>query len=45
MIVKIIQNFENKMGLQTNSLEAMIEKMQDKFNKDLEKIKKLINNE
>ena len=40
MIVKMIQNFENKMELQTNSLEARIEKMQEKFNKDLEKIKK-----
>ena len=41
MIVKIIQNFENKMDLQTNSLEAMIEKMQDKFNKDLEEKKRV----
>ena len=40
MIVKIIQNLENKMELQINSLEARIEKMQDKFKKDLEEIKK-----
>ena len=40
MIVKMIQNFENKMELQINSLETRIEKMQEKFNKDLEEIKK-----
>ena len=40
MIVKMIQNLENKMGLQINSLETRIEKMQEKFNKDLEEIKK-----
>ena len=40
MIVKIIQNFENKMELQINSLETRTEKMQEKFNKDLEEIKK-----
>ena len=40
MIVKIIQNIENKMELQINSLETRIEKMQEKFNKDLEEIKK-----
>ena len=39
MIVKIIQNFENKMELQINSLETRIEKVQEKFNKDLEEIK------
>ena len=44
MIVKMIQNLENKMEL--NSLETRIEKMQEKFNKDLEEIKKeSINNE
>ena len=37
---KIIQNLENKMELHVNSLEARIEKMQEKFNKDLEEIKK-----
>ena len=40
MIVKMIQNFENKMELQINSLETRIEKMPEKFNKDLEEIKK-----
>ena len=46
MIVKMIQNFESKMELQINSLETRIEKMQEKFNKDLEEIKKeSINNE
>ena len=40
MIVKIIQNLENKMELQINSLETKIEKMQEMFNKDLEEIKK-----
>jgi len=40
MIVKMIQNLENKMELQINSLETRIEKMQDMFNKDLEEIKK-----
>ena len=35
MIVKMIQNLENKMELQINSLETRIEKMQEKFNKDL----------
>ena len=46
MIVKMIQNLENKMDLQINSLETKIEKMQEIFNKDLEEIKKeSINNE
>ena len=36
MIVKMIQNLENKMELQINSLETRIEKMQEMFNKDLE---------
>ena len=40
MIIKIIQNLENKMYLQINSLETRIEKMQEMFNKDLEEIKK-----
>ena len=40
MIVKIIQNLENKMELQINSLETRIEVMQERFNKDLEEIKK-----
>ena len=45
MIVKMIQNPENKMELQINSLETRIEKMQEMFNKDLKEIKKSINNE
>ena len=40
MIIKMIQNLENKMYLQINSLETRIEKMQEMFNKDLEEIKK-----
>ena len=39
MIVKMIQNLENKMELQKNSLEKRVEKMQEMFNKDLEEIK------
>ena len=35
MIVKMIQDLENKMGLQINSLDTSIEKMQERFNKDL----------
>ena len=45
MIVKMIQNLENKMELHINSLETRIEKMQELFNKDLEEVKKSINNE
>ena len=40
MIVKMIQNFENKIKLQINNLETRIEKMQEKFNRDLQEIKK-----
>ena len=40
IIAKMIQNLENKMELQINSLESKIEKMQEQFNKDLEEIKK-----
>ena len=40
MIVKMIQNLENKMESQINSLETRVEKMQERFNKDLEEIKK-----
>ena len=36
MIVKMIQNLENKMELQINRLERRIEKMQEMLNKDLE---------
>ena len=40
MIVKMIQNLEIKMESQTNSLETRIEKIQERFIKDLEEIKK-----
>ena len=38
MIVKMIQNLENKMELQINRLETRTEKMQEMFKKDLEEI-------
>ena len=38
MIVMMIQNLEIKMESQLNSLETMIEKMQERFNKDLKEI-------
>ena len=41
MIVKMIQNLENKMESQINSLETRIEKMQERFNKDLEEKKRV----
>ena len=41
MIVKLIQNLENKMELQINSLETRTEKIQEMFNKDLEDIKRV----
>ena len=41
MIVKMIQNLENKRELQINSLETRIEKMQERFNKDLEEKKRV----
>ena len=40
MIVKMIQNLEIKMESQINSLETRIEKMQERFDKDLEEMKK-----
>jgi len=40
MIVKMIQNLENKMESQINSLETRIQKIQERFNKDLEGKKK-----
>ena len=40
MIVKMIQSVENTIESQINSLETRIEKMQEKFNRDLEEIKK-----
>ena len=39
MILEMIENLENKMKLQINSLETRNEKMQEKFNKDLEEIR------
>ena len=46
MIVKMVQNFENKMELQINSLETRIKKIQEMFNKDIKEIKKeSVNNE
>ena len=36
MIVKMIQNLEIKMESQINSLETKIEKMKERFNKELE---------
>ena len=47
MIVKTIQNLENKMELQINRLDTIIKKMQEVFNKDLEEIKSqsIMNNE
>ena len=38
MIVKMVQNLKNEMDLQINSLDSRIEKMQERFNKDLEEI-------
>ena len=40
MIIKMIQNLENKMKVKINSLKTRIEKMKEMFNKDLEEIKK-----
>ena len=40
LIVKMIQNLEIKMESQINSLETKIEKMKERFNKELEEIKK-----
>ena len=45
MIVKMIQNLENKTELQRNGLKTRIEKMQEMFQKDLEEVKESINNE
>ena len=39
MIVRMIQNLENKMELHIKRLETKTEKMQEMFNKDLEEIK------
>ena len=43
MILKMIQNLEIKMESQINSLETRSEKMQERFNKGLEEIKKGVN--
>ena len=43
MIVKMIQNLEIKMESQINSLETRTENMQERFKKDLKKIKKRVN--
>ena len=40
VVVKMIQNIENKMESQINSLETRIEQMQERFSKDLEEIKR-----
>ena len=40
MIEKMIQNLENKMESQISNLETRIEKTQERFNKDLEEMKK-----
>ena len=42
MIVKMVQNLENKMELQINRLETRTEKMQDMFIKDIEEILKRV---
>ena len=39
MIAKMIQNLENKMELQINSLETKFEKIQEMFNKNLNELK------
>ena len=41
IIVKMIQNLENKMELQINSLETRTEKMQEMINKHLEETKRI----
>ena len=41
--IRMIENLENKMDLQVNSLETRTEKMQEMFKKDLEEIKKRVN--
>ena len=40
MIMKMIQNLAIKMESQINSLETRIEKIQERFNKDIEEIQK-----
>jgi len=36
----MVQNLKNEMDLQINSLDTRIEKLQERFNKDIEEIKK-----
>ena len=43
MTVKMTQNLQNKMELQINTLETRIEKMQEMFNKDPEKMESINN--
>ena len=38
MTVKMIQNLDNKLELQINSLKTRIKRMQDRFKKNLEEI-------
>ena len=45
MIVKMIQNLENKMESQINTLETRIEKMQEMFNKGPRRNRESIYNE
>ena len=40
-MVKMIQNLEIKMESQINGLETRIEKIQERFNKDVEEIKRV----
>ena len=40
MMVKMIQNLEINMESQINSMDTRIKKMQERFNKGLEEIKK-----
>ena len=41
MIVKMIQNPENKMESQINSLETRMKKTQERFNKNLKETKRV----
>ena len=41
MIVKMIQNLENKMELQINTLETRIEKMQENLTRTYKKLKRV----
>ena len=43
MIAKMIQNMENQMELQINSLETRIETTEELFTKNLEEKKKRVN--